>query len=164
MAKQQSAWRVALNYYVGGSISAKIVLFLIFDLFLKNTLTVLNETLPFYVGLISGLCFVILAAYFGAWYINSRYIFIKNDVLRRSLYYYIGINVVLWHAYYGFLLIINSKAQSILSFEFISSLLITLLFSAIYFFSGKKFVKTIIGQNNEQKQNESNYRAPKAPQ
>jgi len=78
MAKQQSAWRVALNYYVGGSISAKIVLFLIFDLFLKNTLTVLNETLPFYVGLISGLCFVILAAYFGAWYINSRYIFIKT--------------------------------------------------------------------------------------
>jgi len=121
------------------------VIFLIFNLLFKNTIDVLNGAFPFWVDLISNLCFVVLAAYFGAWYINSRYIFIKNDVLRWSLYYYVGINIILTYIYFGFILVINSKAQSIFSFEFISSLLITILFSIFYFFAGKMFVKH---QNN----------------
>ncbi|HOI97253.1 MAG TPA: hypothetical protein PLA19_01995 [Candidatus Pacearchaeota archaeon] len=152
MAKQQPAWRVSLNYYIGGLILAKILVFLIFSLFLKNALAVLNGAMPFWVELISGLFFVILAAYFGAWYINSRYIFIKKDVLRWSLYYYIGINVVLMYIYFGFVLIMGSKVQSILSLEFIGSLLISLLLSLVYFLGGKIFIKTAMNENSQQKQ------------
>ena len=144
---------MALNYYIGGIIMGKIAVFLIINIFLVNTIGVFKDGAPLWLDEISNLGFAALIAYLGAWYINSRYIFTKRDVIRWSMYYYVGINVILVYAFLGLMFVATPfKMQSTPAANLIGSFLLMALSSIVYYFAGKKFVKMPIIQSGEQKQ------------
>lgn len=131
--RKHPAWRVTLNYYVGGLILARIATIIpwsILTIFSANNLIIREVFIV--ADFIIALLTMIMAAYFGAWYINSRYVFNKTNIINYSLFYYLTINL-----FFLALLTFNKQIEG----ELITPFLSLLLFSPIYYFAGKRFIK-----------------------